>query len=112
MSMVSPDTVRLLQHQLHKTPAHIDLIPVERGVFAGMLTEIATLQGLQSALESDRATVIQRVTMEFCLYNVAETLRGMAVRDWGTMTIEDVLLYAAKSYEETAKKKAAEAQHA
>jgi len=102
MSMVSPETIKLLMMSLNGEPQNGPFVMVDRTVLRGVLAEIQQLQGTINALETQRHDLVQKMTLEFSMHSVADSLHCLSYQNWGDLTPGEVLEIAAQRIRKSA----------
>jgi hypothetical protein len=101
--ILTPPTVAKLVEYAHKPEySFAASIPVDKTTLRAILTEIQLQQNGMTEIDKQKADFIQKLTMEFTLNCIAETLIALAAQDWGKLRPAEVLMVAAQRVREQA----------
>lgn len=99
MSMVSPASISALTNFVKRTE-HGSAVTLDRMILLGILEEITQLQSLTPLNEQQKIDLIQKMTMEFSMMSISDSLKQLARDRWEGMTPSEVLLICAKKLEQ------------
>lgn len=90
MSMVSPQTIELVEQIINSKDGHF--VTIDKTVLSGILAEIKTLQGMVGADDQKRIDLVQKMTLTFAITSCCDIIDGLARQDYPDMTAQEILL--------------------
>lgn len=108
MILSAPTIVKILEKVNAPDRYNDPLIAVDRIIMRSILNELQLQQAGMKDIDVKKADFIQKLTSEFVLENVADSLHALANKDWGGLTPAEVLIIAAGKIRESADAKKVE----
>lgn len=99
MAMVTPESVAMLSKLVDNAPH--ENITLHRTVLRGILSEIAQLQGAVSLSDQQKIDIVQKLTLEFSVQSLCDSLIELSKQEFGQLTTAEVLVMAANNLRNT-----------
>lgn len=93
---MTPQMISMIKAEVDNAPANCLEITLPRAVLSCLLTEIQQLHATQKGTEREKANIIERMTLEFCLTNIIGSMKYFAdSHDFGDMTPNEAVRFFA-----------------
>lgn len=108
--MVTTETVKQIEKIVGTVNGQV--VTIDKTILRSLLSEIKMLHIDLKDVDNKKVDLIQKLTMEFAMHSMADSIDELAQQDWTGMTPNDVLMISAQRLRSTIKERAMEAHTA